>query len=52
MSSDDLGREFGDEWDDGEGSAGVREPRNPRPLPISGAGARPEPAPFLAAQLS
>ena len=41
-----------DDPDDPEGSAGVREPRRPKPLgPISGAGALPEPAPFLVAVL-
>ncbi|MBB5808343.1 hypothetical protein F4560_008111 [Saccharothrix ecbatanensis] len=43
-----VGRElpYEDGWDDepGDGSAGVREPRHPRPLgPTSGAGERPIP---------
>ena len=38
--------------DPGEGSAGVREPRRPKPLgPMSGAGERPVPEPPLAASL-
>ncbi|MCO1657221.1 hypothetical protein [Pseudonocardia humida] len=42
-----------DDPDDGlGGSAGVREPRRPLPLgPMSGAGALPEPTPFLVATL-
>jgi hypothetical protein len=37
--------------DDPDGSAGVREPRRPRPLPQSGAGAAPIPEPPLAVAL-
>jgi hypothetical protein len=33
---------------DSDGSAGVREPRNPKPLPLSSAGARPMPHPEFA----
>jgi hypothetical protein len=48
---DDLGRELGFD-DDADGSAGVREPRRPKPPgPMSGAGERPVPEPFLAAAL-
>ncbi|HEY0637523.1 MAG TPA: hypothetical protein VGD67_07735 [Pseudonocardiaceae bacterium] len=40
---------FSDDWWDDDypedGSAGVREPRNPRPQPLSGAGAALEPDP-------
>ncbi|MCP2165203.1 hypothetical protein [Goodfellowiella coeruleoviolacea] len=45
---------FGDVPDDdeGDGSAGVREPRHPRPLgPMAGAGVLPEPTPVLVAHL-
>jgi hypothetical protein len=35
----------------GDGSAGVREPRNPLPKPVSGAGERPQPEPPLVAVL-
>jgi hypothetical protein len=47
----DVTREFpGDDPDDG--SAGVREPRRPKPKgPVSGAGALPEPEPSLVAAL-
>lgn len=34
---------FLDGRDDGEGSAGVREPRNPKPKPLSSGGERPMP---------
>jgi hypothetical protein len=38
--------------DPDDGAAGVREPRRPKPLgPMSGAGERPIPEPFLAATL-
>jgi hypothetical protein len=48
---DVVGREWGLD-DDPDGSAGVREPRRPKPLgPMSGAGERPVPEPFLAAVL-
>lgn len=41
-----------DDEDDPDGSAGVREPRRPKPLgPMSGAGELPEPEPFLVATL-
>jgi len=43
------GPESPDEPDDG--SAGVREPRRPLSLPMSGAGVTPEPEPFLVAAL-
>ena len=33
----------GGDGPDGEGSAGVREPRHPKPLPVSSAGERPMP---------
>jgi hypothetical protein len=36
-------RRFLDGGEDGEGSAGVREPRNPKPKPLSSAGERPMP---------
>ena len=36
-------RRFLDGGEDGEGSAGVREPRNPKPMPLSSAGERPMP---------
>jgi len=49
--ADDLGGWFGDD-EDGDGSAGVREPRRPMPLgPMSGAGEAPLPPPPLAAKL-
>jgi hypothetical protein len=42
-----------DDPDDPGGSAGVREPRRPLPLgPMSGAGALPEPTPFVALTLA
>ena len=49
--------EFHDGWFDGDdppdGSAGVREPRRPKPVgPSSGAGAKPMPVPELVAVLS
>lgn len=43
--SDDFGP------DDPGGSAPVREPRNPKPGPLSGGGAKPLPEQFLAAAL-
>lgn len=49
-----LYRDFPPDPDDPDygGSAGVREPRHPKPLgPMSGAGEAPIPAPMLAAQL-
>lgn len=33
----------GPQGEEGDGSAGVREPRNPKPLPMSSAGERPMP---------
>lgn len=43
---------FGDDDDGPDGSAGVREPRRPKPFgPMSGAGELPEPEPFLVASL-
>jgi len=46
----DLGRPDDETGDDG--SAGVREPRRPKPKgPVSGAGALPEPTPSLVATL-
>lgn len=48
-SPDDLGWWFQD--DDDEGSAGVREPRHPKPLPVSGAGEALPPAEPLFARL-
>lgn len=48
------GTERPDGWPDDEsgGSAGVREPRRPKPSgPLAGAREQPEPEPFLAASL-
>jgi hypothetical protein len=43
---------FLDDDDPDDGSAGVREPRRPKPLgPMSGAGERPIPEPAIAASL-
>lgn len=39
--------------DDGEeGSAGVREPRHPKPMPLSGVGEKPPPEPPVYLKLS
>jgi hypothetical protein len=41
VSADPGGTDFGQDGPDSEGSAGVREPRRPKPKgPVSGAGAR------------
>jgi hypothetical protein len=41
----------GGDGPDGEGSAGVREPRHPKPMPQSSGGARPIPPPDFALSL-
>ncbi|HEX3781405.1 MAG TPA: hypothetical protein VHX38_17225 [Pseudonocardiaceae bacterium] len=44
----DLRGFFDGDGPDGDGSAGVREPRNPKPLPQSSSGERPMPHPEFA----
>ena len=48
VTADPSNHPDGDDGPDGEGSAGVREPRHPKPLPMSSAGERPMPQPEFA----